>query len=112
MLVQSMKHYTKENFKETLRNPFSKLLEIYLHRCCIFRFHKQIHENNRFCRIDQKGKSVNDSKTCFDLEIIYAIQKRDKIYSKYKNLDLETDKVKFKTSKIYFQKMIHGKIGS
>lgn len=36
--VRWLKHYTKENFKETLKeNSFSRLLKIYLHKCYMFR---------------------------------------------------------------------------
>ena len=42
-----------------------------------------------------------NSKLWFDSEIISAIQKRDKVYSRYKKSGLETDKDKFETSKIF-----------
>ena len=57
------------------------------------------------------NKFIN-SKPWFYSEIIYAIQKKDKVYLKYKNSGLETNKVKFKTSKIFLQKMLYRKKSS
>ena len=50
-----------------------------------------------------------NSNSSFNREIISEIQKRDKVYSKYKTSSLETDNVNLNTSKISLQKMLHRK---
>ena len=45
-----------------------------------------------------------NSKPWFDSEKISTIQKRDKLYSRYKKSGLETDTDKFKISKIFKKK--------
>ena len=57
----------------------------------------------------KKVRVKTHSKPWFDAEIILAIQKRDKLYSRYKKSWL-TGKGNFKTTKIFLQKMVHRKI--
>ena len=45
-----------------------------------------------------------NAKPWFDSEIFSAIQKRNKQYSRYKRTGLETDKGKFKISKLFHHK--------
>ena len=47
-----------------------------------------------------------DSKPWFDNQIVSAIQKRDKLYKKFKHPGLETDEENFKVAKMHLQKMI------
>ena len=47
-----------------------------------------------------------NSKPWFDNQIVSAIQRRDKLYKKFKYSDLETDKANFKVTKMHLQKMI------
>ena len=47
-----------------------------------------------------------NSKPWFDIKIVSAIQRRDKLYKKFKHSGLETDKDNFKVAKMYLQKMI------
>ena len=46
------------------------------------------------------------SKPWFDNEVVSAIQRRDKLYKKFKHSGLETDKDNFKVAKMHLQKMI------
>ena len=57
----------------------------------------------------KKVRMMANSKTWFKTEIISVIQKRDELYSRYKNSGLKTDKDTSNTSKIFFQKMLHRK---
>ena len=41
----------------------------------------------------------------FDNQIVSAIQRRDKLYKKFKHSGLETDKDNFKVAKMHLQKM-------
>ena len=60
-----------------------------------------------------KNIRVNaSSKLWLDSEIISAIQKRDKLYSRYKKSGSETDKDISKASKKFLQKMLHRKKSS
>ena len=55
------------------------------------------------------GKKVivkSNSKPWFDNQIMPAIQRRDKLYKKFKHSGLETDKDNFKVAKMHLQKMI------
>ena len=47
-----------------------------------------------------------NSKPWFDNQIVSAIQRRDKLYKKFKHSGLETDKDNFKVAKMHLQKMI------
>ena len=47
-----------------------------------------------------------NSKPGFDNQIVLAIQRRDKLYKKFKQSGLETDKHNFKVAKMHLQKMI------
>ena len=47
-----------------------------------------------------------NSKPRFDNQIVSAIQRRDKLYKKFKHSGLETDKDNFKVAKMHLQKMI------
>ena len=47
-----------------------------------------------------------NSKPWFDNQIVSAIQRRDKLYKKFKHSGLETDKDNFKVTKMHLQKMI------
>ena len=47
-----------------------------------------------------------NSKPGFDNQIVSAIQRRNKLYKKFKQSGLETDKDNFKVAKMHLQKMI------
>ena len=47
-----------------------------------------------------------NSKPGFDNQIVSAIQRRDKLYKKFKQSGLETDQDNFKVAKMHLQKMI------
>ena len=47
-----------------------------------------------------------NSKPWFDNQIVSAIQRRDKLYKKFKHSGLETDKENFKVLKMHLQEMI------
>ena len=47
-----------------------------------------------------------NSKPWFDNQIVSAIQRRDKLYKKFKHSGLETDKDNFKVTKMHLEKMI------
>ena len=47
-----------------------------------------------------------NSKPWFDNQIVSAIQRQDKLYKKFKNSGLETDKDNFEFAKLHLQKMI------
>ena len=47
-----------------------------------------------------------NSKPWFDSEVVSAIQRRDKLYKKFKHSGLETDKDNFKVAKMHLRKMI------
>ena len=47
-----------------------------------------------------------NSKPWFDSHIVSAIQRRDKLYKKFKHYGPETDKDNFKVAKVHLQKMI------
>ena len=47
-----------------------------------------------------------NSKAWFDSHIVSAIQRRDKLYKKFKHYGPETDKDNFKVAKVHLQKMI------
>ena len=47
-----------------------------------------------------------NSKPGFDNQIVLAIQRRDKLYKKFKHSGPGTDKDDFKVAKMYLQKMI------
>lgn len=57
----------------------------------------------------KKVRMKANSKPWFNTEIISVVQKKDKLYSRYKNSDLKTHKDTFNTSKIFFQKMLYRK---
>ena len=61
------------------------------------------------------GKKVivkSNSKPWFDNQIMPAIQRRDKLYKKFKQSGLETDKDNVKVAKMHLQKMIMRKTKS
>ena len=60
----------------------------------------------------EKVRVKANSKFWFDSEVIYTIQKKDKLYSRQKKSGLEADKDKFKSSKLFLQKMLHRKKNS
>ena len=47
-----------------------------------------------------------NSKPWFDTQIVSGIQRRDKLYKKFKHSGLETDKDNFKVARMHLQKMI------
>ena len=51
-----------------------------------------------------RGKA--NSKPWFDNQIVSVIQRRGKLYKKFKHSGLETDKDNFKVAKMHLQKMI------
>ena len=54
----------------------------------------------------EKVRVKTNSKPWFDNEIVSAIQRRDKLYKKFKHSGLETDMDNFKVAKMNLQKMI------
>ena len=54
----------------------------------------------------QKIRVKANSKPWFDNQIVPAIQKRHKLYKKFKHSGLETDKDNFKVTKMHLQKMM------
>ena len=76
-------------------------------RICLLRFYIQICRSNKFHNPIKKDQSEANSKPWFDNQIVSAIQRRDKLYKKFKHSGrLETDKDNFKDAKMYLQKMI------
>ena len=54
----------------------------------------------------KKIREKTNSKPWFDDQILSAIQRRDKLYKKFKHSGLETDTDNFKVAKMHLQKMI------
>ena len=52
----------------------------------------------------KKGRVKANSNLGLIQKIISAIQKRDKLYSRYKKSGLESDADKFETSKVFLQR--------
>ena len=59
-----------------------------------------------FIAPSKKIRVKANSKPWFDNQIVSAIQRRDKLYKKFKHSGLETDKDNFKVAKMHLQKMI------
>ena len=57
----------------------------------------------------KKVRKKANSKSWFHIEIISVIQKRDKLYARYKKPGLEMEKNNFKTAKTFLQKMMYRK---
>ena len=68
----------------------------------IYRFVEAIN----FIAPSKKIRVKANSKPWFDNQIVSAIQRRDKLYKKFKHSGLETDKDNFKVAKMHLQKMI------
>ena len=68
----------------------------------IYRFVEAIN----FIAPSKKIRVRANSKPWFDNQIVSAIQRRDKLYKKFKHSGLETDKDNFKVTKMHLQKMI------
>ena len=59
-----------------------------------------------FIAPSKKIRVKANSKPWFDNQIVSAIQRRDKLYKKFKHSGLETDKDNFKVAKMHLKKMI------
>ena len=59
-----------------------------------------------FISPSKKIRVKANSKLWFGNQIVPAIQRRDKLYKKFKHSGLETDKDNFKVAKMLLQKMI------
>lgn len=57
----------------------------------------------------KKVKVKASCKPWFYSDIMSAIHKKGKLYSRYKRSGLETEKDKFKASKVFHQTMLHRK---
>ena len=68
----------------------------------IYRFLEAIN----FIAPSKKNQSEGQLKTLADNQIVSAIQRRDKLYKKFKHSGLETDKDNFKVAKMHLQKTI------
>ena len=107
IFVRSLKRYSAEKFLEILREI---VFPNYLTYTCvndaysdfIYRFVEAIN----FIAPSKKIRVKANSKPWFDNQIVSAIQRRDKLYKKFKHSGLETDKDNFKVTKMPLQKMI------
>ena len=107
VFVHSLKRYTAEKFLEILREI---VFPNYLTYTCvndaypdfIYRFVEAIN----FMAPSKKIRVKANSKPWFDNQIVSAIQRPDKLYTKFKHSGLETDKDNFKIAKMHLQKMI------
>ena len=102
-----MKRYSAKKFLEI---PREIVFPNYLTYTCvndaysdfIYRFVGAIN----FIAPSKKIRVKPNSKPWFDNQIVSAIQRRDKLYKKFKHSGLETDKDNFKVAKMHLQKMI------
>ena len=102
IFVRSLKRYSAEKFLEILREI---VFPNYLTYTCvsdaysnfIYRFVEAIN----FIALSKKIRVKTNSKPWFDNQIVPAIQRRDKLYKKFKHSGLETDKDNFKIAKIH-----------
>ena len=107
IFVRSMKRYSAEKFLEVLREI---VFPNYLTYTCvndaysdfIFRF---VGARNSIAP-SKKNRVKATSKPWFDHQIVSAIQRRNKLYTKFKHSDLETDKDNFKVTKTHLHKII------
>ena len=107
VFVRSIKRYSTEKVLEILREI---IFPSYLTYTCvndaysdfIYRFVGAIN----FIAPSKKIRVKPNSKPWFDNQIVSAIQRRDKLYKKFKHSGLETDKDNFKVAKMHLQKMI------
>ena len=102
-----MKRYSAKNFLEILRKI---VFPNYLTYICVndaySDFIYRIVEAINFIAPSKKIRVKANSKSWFDNQIVSAIQRRDKLYKKFKHSSLETDKDNFKVAKMDLQKMI------
>ena len=107
VFVRSIKRYSTEKVLEILREI---IFPSYLTYTCvndaysdfIYRFVGAIN----FIAPSKKIRVKPNSKPWFDNQIVSAIQRRDKLYKKFKHSGLETDKDNFKVAKMHLQKLI------
>ena len=66
----------------------------------------QICGSNKFHSPIKTIRAKANSKPWFDIKIVSAIQRRNKLYKKFKHSGLETGKDNFKVAKMHLQKMI------
>ena len=107
ILVGSMKRHSAENFLEILR-------EIVFPNCLTFTCTNDAYSDFiyrfvgaiNFKASSKKVRVKASSKPSFDDEITLAIQRRDKLYKKFKHSGLETDKDDFKVAKMHLLKLI------
>ena len=100
IFVRSLKTYSVEKFLEILReivfpNYLTCVNDAYSD--FIYRFVETIN----FIAPSKKIRVKANSKPWFDNQIVPAIQRRDKLYKKFKHSGLETDKDNFKIAKIH-----------
>ena len=107
LFVCSLKRYSAGKFLEILREI---VFPNYLTYTCvndaysdfIYRFVEAIN----FIALSKKIRVKTNSKPWFDNQIVPAIQRRDKLYKKFKHSGLGTDTDNFKVAKMHLQKMI------
>ena len=98
-----MKRYSAENFFEIPRQiVFLNYLTYTCVNYFIYRFVGAIHFIAPAKRIRVKA----NSKPWFGNQIMSAIQRRDKLYKKFRHSGLEADKDNFKVAKMHLQKRI------
>ena len=107
ILYCSMKQYSAEKCLENLREIVfpNYLTDIGVNNAYsdfIYRFVEAINFIARAKRIRVKP----NSKPLFDNRLMSVIQRRDKLYKKFKHSGNETDKDNFKVAKMHLQKMI------
>ena len=105
VFVRSLERYSPEKFLEILRDIVAPNYPIYtcvndVYSDFIYRFVEAINSRAPSRKITVKA----NSKPLFDNHIISAIQRRDKLYKKFKHYCLETDKVKCTRRKRYWRK--------
>ena len=102
-----MKRYSAEKFLEIIREiVFPKYLTYACVNDAYSDFTHRFVETINFMATSKKIRVKADSKSWFDNQIMPAIQRRDKLYKKFKHSGLETDKDNFKITKMQLQKMI------
>ena len=107
IFVRSLKRYSAEKFLGILREI---VFPNYLIYTCVndaysdftYRFVEAIN----FIAPSKKIRVKANSKPWFDNQIMSAIERRDKLYKKFKHSGLETDMHNFKVAKMHLQKMI------
>ena len=106
IFVSSLKRYSAEKLLENSKKDcFPKLSDLCLNDAYsdfIYRFVEAINS----AALSKKIRVKANSKPWFDNQIVSAIQRRHKLYKKFKHSGLGTDKDNFKVTKMHLQKMM------